>query len=137
MPIFYYYTDDEGSKNIIRSGKILASLTFSGTDAAYGNGVYLTKLSPETSSKNKIAMNNWLNTRDDTMRKMKNYFILNIPKKDIKNVNETGRNVFMFGYGNDLQLHKYPWVLKGYDTEHTIASYKYQGTSSGRGFFRH
>ena len=52
MPLFYYYTDAEGAENIILSGKIKASLSFmAGGDIAFGNGVYFTKLSSETSIK--------------------------------------------------------------------------------------
>ena len=48
-------------------------------DVAFGNGVYLTELNPWTYSKHQIAMNNWMNTSDATMNKLKNYFILSIP----------------------------------------------------------
>jgi len=129
---FYHYTDEEGAKNIIRSGTIQASLkSMIKGDVAYGNGVYLTELNPWTYSKHQIAMNNWVNTSDATMNKLKNYFILSIPSGNIKNTNAEGRNIFLYGNRKDLRLHKYPWVLKDYDSKETIASYKYKVTSSG------
>jgi len=65
IPTFYHYTDDEGARNIIRSGTIQASLKFmsNGRDVAYGNGVYLTALTPE-SPKRTIARNNWQNNNE-------------------------------------------------------------------------
>ena len=51
MPLYYHYTDDAGAENIIRAGKIMASLGFLSGDTAFGNGVYLTKLNKETSNK--------------------------------------------------------------------------------------
>merc|ERR1712080_535918 len=42
-----------------------------------------------------------------------------------------GRNIFLFGRGNDLSLVKYKWWLKDFDSGHIIASYKYTITSYG------
>jgi len=132
MPLLYHYTDVDGAKNIIRVGKILASLkTMANVDGAYGNGVYLTNLDPETSSKQQIALNNWTNTSESTMKKLKNYFVLDIPASEITDTNATGRKVFLFGHRNDVRLYNYSWWLKDIDTGDILASYKYQVVSLG------
>ena len=98
MPLFYYYTDAEGAENIILSGKIKVSLSFmAGGDTAFGNGVYFTKLSSETSIKIQIAKNNWANTNDQFIRKTENYFVIDIKESDVKDTNATDRNIFTFG----------------------------------------
>ena len=39
MPYFYHYTDEKGAKNIVRTGRIMASLKFVAKgDVAHGNG---------------------------------------------------------------------------------------------------
>ena len=125
MPLFYYYTDAEGAENIILSGKIKASLSFmAGGDIAFGNGVYLTKLSPETSVKIQIAKNNWVNTNAQFIRKTENYFVIDIKESDVKDTNATDRNIFTFGSQNDLLLYKYQ----------IVASYKYTIMSFGPAF---
>ena len=83
---------------IILSGKIKASLSFmAGGDTAFGNGVYLIKLSPETSIKIQIAKNNWANTSAQFIRKTENYFVIDIKESDVKDTNATDRNIFTFG----------------------------------------
>ena len=132
MPCFYHYTDDEGAENIIRTGTILASVQLiENAGTAFGNGVYLTALSPETSTKQQIAKNNWQNISFSSLNKVKNYFVLDIPDSDIKDTKAVDRNIFLFGHRNDLRLHKYKWVLKKFDSGATIASYKYRISSSG------
>jgi len=132
MATFYHYTDDERAENIIRSGTIQASLKFmSNEDVHYGNGVYLTTLGPQNSTKKQIAKNNWQNTNASTMRKLKNHFLLVIPDSDIKDTKATGRNIFLFGHRNDLRLHRYKWVLKDFNTGAIIASSKYEIFSIG------
>ena len=85
-------------RSIILSGKIKASLSFmAGGDTAFGNGVYLTKLSPETSIKIQIAKNNWANTSAQFIRKTENYFVIDIKESDVKDTNATDRNIFTFG----------------------------------------
>ena len=126
MPLFQYYTDAEGAENIILSGKIKVSLSFmAGGDTAFGNGVYFTKLSSETSIKIQIAKNNWANTSAQFIRKTENYFVIDIKESDVKDTNATDRNIFTFGSQNDLLLYKYPWWLKNFDSNQIIASYKY------------
>jgi len=130
----YHYTDDVGARNIMRSGKILASLrSISSDDAGYrnGNGVYLTQLKPQTSTRTEIAMNNWGKTTDFFINKTKNYFVLNIPDSDIKDVSANGRDVFLFGDGKDLYLHKFSWCLKNFDSDRVISCHKYQLSSFG------
>ena len=132
MPYFYHYTDDEGAEKIIRTGKIMASLkTMASDDAAYGNGVYLTKLKPPTSSKTEIAQNNWLNTTPQIVNKTKNYFVVEIPDSDVKDFTAAGRNIFLFDNRKDLSLLTFPWWLKDFDSGKTIASYKYTMASYG------
>ena len=83
---------------IILSGKIKASLSFmAGGDTAFGNGVYLIKLSPETSTKIQIAKNNLANTSAQFIRKTENYFVIDIKESDVKDTNATDRNIFTFG----------------------------------------
>ncbi len=43
--IYWHYTDDEGAKKIVESGKILPSIQNRG-DAILGDGVYLTTKGP-------------------------------------------------------------------------------------------
>jgi len=132
MPLLYHYTDVDGAKNIIRVGKILASLkSMVNVGGAFGNGVYLTNLDPETSTEHEIAMNNWTNTSASTMMKLKNYFVLDIPDSEITDTNATGRKVFLFGHRNDIRLYNFSWWLKDFDTGDILASYKYQVVSLG------
>jgi len=130
---YYHYTDEEGSRKIIRSGKILASLSFTTSDdAGYGNGVYLTTLNPDTHSKHDIAMNNWVKTTESFINKTKYYFVLTIPDSDIKDVSSNGRVIFLLGRKSDLSLHKYHWWLQSNDnTGKIISSYKYTLSSYG------
>jgi len=129
---FYHYTDDAGIKNIIRSSRIQASLRYMANgDTAAGNGVYLTRLSPKTSTKTEIAMNNWVKTTPEFIDKTKNYFILQIPVSMVKDVSANNRNVFLFGSRNDLCLHKFSWWLMNFDSDKIISSYKYQLSSLG------
>ena len=53
----YHYTDKDGAKGIASSGKIWQS-EFP-KDAVYGNGTYLTDMSPNKYSKQQIAKNLW------------------------------------------------------------------------------
>jgi len=132
MPYFYHYTDDAGAQSIIRSGRILTSVGFmSGDDAGYGNGVYVTKLSPQTSSKSQIALNNWRSSSANFIKRTENYFVIDIPESEIKNTEAAGRNIYVFGRRNDLLLYKYPWWLKNFDSGEIIASYKYHMASFG------
>jgi len=131
MPYFYHYTDEEGAQNIVRSGRVMVTLSVTaGGDAAYGNGVYLTKMSP-TFTKEEIAMNNWMQTTPQFIRKTNNYFVFDIPDSDVEDKTGEGRNIFLLGKKNDLLLTKYPWWLKNFDTGRIIASYKYQISSLG------
>jgi len=111
MPEYFYHcTDDEGAHNIIRSARILASLSFmTNGDAGFGNGVYLTKMDPKTHSKEQIAMNNWTNTSALAINKTKNYFVFKIPDSDTKDAGANGRDIFLFDQRKDLRLHKYHW----------------------------
>jgi len=130
--LYYHYTDDEGSKSIIRSGKIQASLSSEATDdAGFGNGVYLTTLKAKTCTKSDIAMNNWLKVSVDFINRTSNYFVLKIPDSDIKDASTDRRNIFLFGNRKDLCLHKYKWWLVNYDSDTIISSYKYQMSSFG------
>jgi len=131
MPLYYHYTDDAGANKIIRTGRLLASLKFVSGDTAYGNGVYFTQLNPDTSSKTEIAMNNWQDTSEDSLKKTENYFVFDIPESEIKDSGAKDRNIFVFGEKNDLQLQKYPWWLKNFDSNKIIASYKYKLMSLG------
>jgi len=125
---FYHYTDDEGAKNIIRSGKIMASLSYMASDdAGFGNGVYLTMLKPETNTQTKISRNNWAQTSDKFIKKTENYFVLDIPESGVKDASDaSGRDIFLFGRGKDLRLSKYKWWLKNYESGQILASYKYK-----------
>lgn len=137
MPHFNHYTDDEGVSNIIRCGKIMASLTFTANgDVSYGNAVYLTKLKPPTSTETEIAQNNWMNTSSQYLSKTKNYFVFDISWKEVTDSQADGRNIFLFGRGNDLSLVKHKWWLKDFDSGHIIASYKYTITSFGPAYFK-
>lgn len=135
MTLFYHYTDEEGAQHIIRSGKLLASLSSMATDdAGFGNGVYLTTLKPETHSKAQIAENNWVKTSAKFIKKTENYFVIDIPLSKVKDASAAsanGRNIFLFGNRKDLLLHKYPWWLKNYDSGQIISSYKYTLASYG------
>lgn len=53
----FHYTDEEGMKAILESGIIRAS-QLTGQDAAFGKGVYLTRLNP-SHGKEKILTNNY------------------------------------------------------------------------------
>jgi len=129
---YYHYTDEEGSRKIIRSGKILASLSFTTSDdAGYGNGVYLTTLNPDTHSKHDIAMNNWVKTTESFINKTKYYFVLTIPDSDIIDVSSNGRVLYLLGRKSDLSLHKYRWWLQSNDTGKIITSYKFTLSSCG------
>ena len=77
-----------------------------GGDAAYGNGVYLTKMSPLTSRKEDIAMNNWMQTTPQFIGKTKNYYVFDIPDSDVEDKTGGGRNIFLFGKSRDLLLTK-------------------------------
>lgn len=100
-----------------------------GGDTKYGNGVYLTKLNPETTSKEQIAMNNWTNS--NAIHKVDKYFVIDIPESEVKNTNARGRNIFLYERRMDLRLHKYTWWLKDFDSNQILASYKYQMASLG------
>merc|ERR1719319_378844 len=129
---FYHYTDDEGAKNIIRTGKILASLSFMATDdAGFGNGVYLTKMNPRTYTKAQIAKNNWGKTTVPFINRTQNYFVLSIPDSKIKDATSDMRDIFLFDRKHDLSLHKYSWWLKNYDSGQIISSYRYTLASYG------
>jgi len=130
--LYYHYTDDEGAKNIIRSGKIQASLSSEATDdAGFGNGVYLTTLKARTCTKSEIAMNNWLKISVPFINRTSNYFVLKIPDSDIKDASTNSRNIFLFGNRKDLCLYKYKWWLMNYDSDTIISSYKYRLSSVG------
>jgi len=132
MPYFYHYTDEKGAKNIVRTGRIMASLKFVARgDVAHGNGVYLTMLSPDTASKEEVAMNNWMKKSPEYINKTKNYFVIEIPNSDIEAAKDTDRNIFLFGKNSDLRLEKYSWWLRDFDSGQIIGSYKYQLTSLG------
>jgi len=136
--LYYHYTDDEGAKSILRSGKILASLEFmQNGDAGFGNGVYLTKLEPETSTKSEIALNNWMKTGPPFIKKTQNYFVIKIPDCDVKDVSANGRKIFLLNGRNDLFLRKYSWWLRNHDTQQIIVSYKYQLASLGPALSAH
>jgi len=129
---FYHFTDKEGSRNIIRSGKIQASLAFSGTGrAGYGNGVYLTKMKPGDHTRSEIALNNWGIANASSLNKTENYFVLYMPDTDTKDAAAKDRDIFLFGRRTDLPLVKYKWWLMNYDSKKIIASYKYQLSSVG------
>jgi len=129
---FYHFTDDDGARNIIRSGKIQASLKLSATGrAGHGNGVYLTKLKPEDHTRSEIALNNWGRISASFINKTENYFVLLLPDSDIKDAAVKDRDIFLFGRRNDLPLVKYKWWLMNYDSKKIIASYKYQLSSVG------
>jgi len=131
MPQFYHYTDDEGAKNIIRSGRIMASLSHEASNVAgFGNGVYLTTLEPETNTKAQISKNNWNQTSESFLKKTDNYFVLNIPKSAVRAIT-SDRDIYLFSNGMDLRLKKYSWWLKKYDSNQILSSYKYKLDSMG------
>jgi len=131
--LFYHYTDAEGAESILRSGKILTSLEFKAKgDAGFGNGVYLTKRSPQNSTKEEIAINNWTKSSPQFIKKTKKLFVIKIPDSDVKDLTANGRDIFLYGGRNDLRLVKYRWWLKNFDeTDEIIASYRYKITSLG------
>jgi len=132
MDYFYHFTDDEGARNIIRTGNIQASLAFSGTGGAtYGNGVYLTKLKPGDRTKSEMAMNNWGKKSAHFLKKTEYYFVIFIPNSDTKNADVKDRDIFIFGRRTDLPLVKYKWWLMNFDSKKIITSYKYQLSSVG------
>merc|ERR1719186_1587622 len=117
MPLYYHYTDEEGAKSILRSGKILASLGFMAKgEAACGNGVYLTKLSPVSSSKAEIAMNNWTKSSAPYIDRTEYCFVVDIPESEVKDARAVGRNIFLYDECSDLRLIKYPWWLKRHES---------------------
>jgi len=132
MTDYYHYTDDAGAQSIIRSTKILASLSFmTNGDTAFGNGVYLTKMDPETNTKDEIAKNNWNNTSAAFIEKTRYYFVIKIPDAKIKDATSNGREIFLYGRSSDLSLLKYPWWLMDTDSGQIISSYKYTVASLG------
>jgi hypothetical protein len=54
----YHYTDERGAQ-AIGASKMLRQSVDTTYDAAFGTGVYSTKMSPWHYSKNEIARNNW------------------------------------------------------------------------------
>jgi len=53
---FFHYTTEEAAQNIARSGVILKSSRYD--DAAFGSGVYFTKI-PPSRPQHEIALNNY------------------------------------------------------------------------------
>ena len=67
MGRFYHYTDEKGYKSILNSRKIKKSRMQVG-DAIFGEGVYLTSLSPQDRTKGGIARNNYGHDRLEKAR---------------------------------------------------------------------
>jgi len=60
---YYHYTSKESADAIMKEGKIRQSeRSQNPSDAAYGDGVYLTKC-PPTDGKKKLALNNYDGTK--------------------------------------------------------------------------
>ena len=81
-------------------------------DAACGNGVYLTKLSPVSSSKTEIAMNNWTKSSAPYIDRTEYCFVLEVPESKVEDARAAGRNIFLYSQSSDLRLVKYSWWLK-------------------------
>jgi len=132
MPYLAHFSDELGAQQIIRNGKINASLDYlSGGDTAFGNGVYLTGLDPGTHTPAEIAINNWMDDSPEFIRKAEYHFVLDIPDSDVEDYSTEDRNIFLYGWKSDLRLWKYPWWLMRFGSNKVIASYKYQLTSFG------
>jgi len=132
MPLLYHYTDELGAQLIIRNGKINASLDYiTGGDTAFGNGVYLTEMDRKNCTRSEIAINNWMDDSREFIRKTEYYFVLVIPDADVEDKSTDDRNIFLYGWQNDLCLRKYHWWLMDDDSGKIIASYKYQLSSVG------
>lgn len=56
--VYYHHTDKESAKKIYKSKMIKQSVGSDGGDAAYGDGVYLTKMGPDHSITS-VAKNNF------------------------------------------------------------------------------
>jgi len=133
MSYYYHYADDEFASTIIRSGRKNASVDFlsANNDASFGNGVYLTKASPETHTRAQVAMNNWGKTTDEIIEKTKNYFVFKMPDSDVRDASDGVRSIYLLDGREDLILHNYPWWLKEFDSGLILSSYKYQMLSFG------
>lgn len=91
-----HYTSIEGLAKIQKSGVILpseASAAGGGDDAAYGSGVYLTRLDKQLDGATAVAQNNWGTTQSE---KMGAVIEVELPVDKVVNVGEKdGRDVFL------------------------------------------
>ena len=94
----YHYTDNDSLEKIKKSGLIKESKPGSATgDAVFGQGVYVTRLSPEEHSKKDIARNNYddgepFQDQKLSEGKVDGYIEVKIPKSDSKLQKETNQN---------------------------------------------
>lgn len=96
---YYHYTDIGSLDKIIQSGEIRKSLSNRG-DAAFGEGVYLTRLDP-MNSKTKILYNNYCRENGQLKGKADAVLRLEIRTSAVEKCSNT-RDVFL--YPNTLRF---------------------------------
>lgn len=101
--LYYHYTDEDSMEKILISRIIRASKDTI-KDAFYGIGSYFTKWSPNSKSKDDIAMNNFGNlARQKLMAgKLDRCIAVFLKDSDVKNVSQNGRDIHL--YPGDLLL---------------------------------
>ena len=131
----YHYTNGDGFRGIIRSKRIKRSLE-RGSDARFGEGVYLTELTPDT-AKQVIAANNYDGRKlDRTVAKFIrqgriDYYIEVVLRQDNPRLEQCfdesqrlmamNRNVWL--YHGDIDLNNVQWSHGETGASTSIAAY--------------
>jgi len=106
----YHYTNKAGYDAIMASGILLASYKGDSDDAAFGNGVYFTRL-PPTTGKKALAINNYNNIWATELKngKVDYWFELVIPDDQLVPAKTSnGRDVYKNKSGKNIKLGDYP-----------------------------
>ena len=107
MPTLYHYTDKHSARGIKKKQKIYAS-TDTETDAAWGEGVYFTKMHPAYYSKEEIARNNWNQGLNRSIRRFLKYCVMvKFSKREVINCSKNGRSIFLYEGNVKLRGRKY------------------------------
>ena len=107
----YHYSDKDGYNAILKEKNILKSEYFKG-DAIFGEGVYLTSLSPEGHDKEEILKNNYGRVTSSVENKADYVFEFEIPMSKVTKATNTERDVFLYP-DKDLKFSDHPPIRHG------------------------
>ena len=112
MGKFYHYTNKEGYKAIKKS-KMIKKSKLKGADAVFGEGVYLTSLSPKNRTKGGIAENNYDGGEKPMLEagRVNFWFEFEIAEKKLKKA-PGGRDVWLLK-GSSLKFDDFPMTNDG------------------------